>query len=1118
MAKKSLTPPTQTNTDDAREDINTVNVATYAQQAYLDYAMSVVCGRAIPYLEDGQKPVQRRTLFCMSDMRLLPEGKPVKSAKIIGTVLGSYHPHGDQSVYDAMVRQTQNFVMRYPLVHGEGNFGSRDGDGAAAMRYCFTGDTLVTTERGLERISDIVGDNEIRDGVAPLDLQVSSLDGLQRASKWLFSGFHRTLTIKTKLGFTVQSTPNEPFYVIDPDDANGFAWKRADALQSFESVYLKLDSLSQLKISSTALPPELAHFFGPTKTSDFYRFLAFLWTSGTIENASHGHIRFNLSDVRAAHLLDTISRMHHIQSTNRIVMNYETPIGSFQSTTIDTFTSGLLSALTLHGCLGMKHLPPVFLHGSHDNFDAFFHVVCNPCVRSVCLIATDPDSHPHVISELLTVGLATGRLLNIDSQGGVSTQDAQNHRSTRNPAYIFDTIESITFSDDLHPVYDLTVENTHAFVANGFIAHNTEAKLSTFSNFLLRDLNSDTVDFRPNYDGTTEEPELLPARLPFILMNGAEGVGVGMACSIPPHKASEVTRAAITLLKNPKATFEDVMEHIPGPDFPTGGQLIQSREKILAAYKDGNGTLKLRGRFDIETAARGAWKLVIRELPYGTSPKKIMEQVDALFNPKPKDKGAKKEFSAEQLRLKQLFSGMVDVYRDESGKEQAVRVVFEPKSSKQNPQDLVDALLAYTTFQDTIKLNFVMVGRDRRPACKGVLTVLREWNEFRVEVTRRRLQHELAAAERRLHIVEGRLKIMNAIQEAIAVIQSSDDAKDALMQRFGLSEAQAIDVLEMRLRQLARLEGSALDKEKVDLGKTIARLARLLSKTNELVALVIDEIESDLKLLGDDPRTTLVETVADADEPTSAKSKAISMSPEEDVTVAVSDKFWVRAKAGHDQPADGFTFKTGDTASRLFNTTTRQTLFTLDHSGRVYSMDVSEVPSGRGGDGLPLSSAWDVQGKILDAWAGKAEDRFILVSELGHGFMVTGADLQTRMKAGKVALVVAEGVAPLSIVRIPALLDENAHVVCDSSDGSIVAFPLSELPVMGKGKGVGFMGLRDGCKVRSVVVTSSRSFHLLENGKSTLVQGDTFDSVAGARSSGKKGRKLAKTSLAVLQP
>lgn len=759
--------------EEAREDINAVNVANYAQQAYLDYAMSVVCGRAIPYLEDGQKPVQRRILYAMQEMRLNPDTKPVKSAKIIGSVLGSYHPHGDQSVYDAMVRQTQNFVMRYPLVHGEGNFGSRDGDTAAAMRY-------------------------------------------------------------------------------------------------------------------------------------------------------------------------------------------------------------------------------------------------------------------------------------------------------------------------------------------------TEAKLSQNSKYLLRDLNQGSVDFRANYDGTTEEPEILPARLPFILMNGAEGVGVGMACSIPPHRATELVNAVIAILKNKEATFEDIMSHIQGPDFPTGGQLIQSREKILAVYQDGNGTLKLRGKWDIDHGARGSWRLIVKELPYGVSPQRMMEQVDALLNPKGKDKGNKKEFTQDQTRLKNLFGNLIDNYRDESGKEQAVRVVFEPKTSKQDPEDLIAALLAHTGLQETIKFNFVVVGRDRRPAQMGILKMLQEWSEFRVDITRRRLIHEQAQAEKRLHIVEGRIKVLDAIQEAIRVIQEADEPKKALMERFDLTEIQANDVLDMRLRALARLEANALVKEKAELEKTIARIKRLLAKAHELIALVITELEEDLKNLGDDERKTTVEEVADADEAPS-KAKAIARAPAEEITVGFSDKFWVRAKNGADADAESFIFKTGDPLVKIQNCTTHDTLFALDHNGRVYCMDATDIPSGRGGEGMPLASAWDLQGKLTRVWMGKEEDKYLMISSGGHGFIATGLDLQTRLKAGKAAMTILEGDNPHQPILIQGDITEQSKVVCLSSDGSIVSFALKELPVMAKGKGVAFMGLRENCKLVQAIIINDDKFGIKEGTKTKWIQGEEFGHIFGPRSAGKKGKKLSKT-------
>jgi topoisomerase-4 subunit A len=463
---------------------------------------------------------------------------------------------------------------------------------------------------------------------------------------------------------------------------------------------------------------------------------------------------------------------------------------------------------------------------------------------------------------------------------------------------------------------------------------------------------------------------------------------------------------------------------------------------------------------------------------------------------------------------------MIDVYRDESGKEQAIRVVFEPKSNKQNPDDLVHALLSHTGLQDTVKFNFVVVGRDRRPAQMGIVQMIKEWGIFRVNLTQRRLEHEQRAALRRLHIVEGRIKVLDAIQEAIRVIQSSDDPKKGLMERFDLSEEQAQDVLEMRLRQLARMEGAALTKEKNELEKTINKLKRLLAKRNELVELVIHEINDDVAALGEDLRLTKIEPIADADEPTS-KAKTMLQIPEEPLTVAISDKFWVRAKTGLDHTSETFVFKTGDPVAALFPCTTRSQLFALDHTGRVYCMDASEIPSGRGGEGLPLSSVWDLQGKLQHAWTGQssAQDKYVMASDAGHGFIISGQDLSTRLKAGKAALTLTEGSLPLPLIRLPADADmAAAYVVSLSSDGSAVAFPLSELPSMGKGKGVALLGLRDGCKIVSLVVTTQAKVGVIENGKTKYISGDDFMSFTGSRSSSKKGKKIVKTSATLIAP
>lgn len=1084
--------------DPAREEIDVVSVDSYGRKAYLNYAMSVVRGRAIPYLEDGQKPVQRRTLYTMNTMRLHSDVKPVKSAKIIGTVLGSYHPHGDQSVYDAMVRQTQSFVMRYPLVHGEGNFGSRDGDGAAAMRYCFVGNTLIHTSDGLERIIDIAPKNKTS---SPLPLkinkQVRSLTGINNASKWFFSGVHETVKVKTSLGFEVECTTNEPFYTYEPNTKN-FIWKEASAFKKGDGLCLSFDET--FKRNDPPLPSPITRFF--SNQDDFLKFISLLYSNffvGFVKNK----FMFRCNAVSPTFFNEKLNGVKGGKSED-----YNLYLLSFEC-------DGLMSALKESGYLNSQALPEYILKFSKETKLSLLSYLfeysdtgSKKCV-SFNKYAVRPNFQHQFCSELQILALSVGILLEVNGNILIK-KDINDFLCADDNRYVYDTIESITLTENQRAVFDLTVDVTHAFVANGFVAHNTEAKLSNYSKLLLDDMPYNTVDFRPNYDGTTTEPEILPARLPFILMNGAEGVGVGMSCSIPPHRAEEIAKSCITLLREPGSTFEEVMSHIEGPDFPTGGHLIQPRSKILEAYKEGNGTLKLRGRWDIETGARGSWKLIIKELPYGVSPQRIMEQVDSLLNPKPKERGAKKEFTNEQIRIKQLFNNMIDTYRDESGKEQAVRVVFEPKTFKQEPQDLIDSLLVYTSLQDTVKINLVVVDRERRATCKGILSILKEWNEFRVEITRRRLENELSASEKRLHIVEGRLKVIDMIQEAIRVIQSSDDPKNALMEKFGLSEIQATDVLDMRLRQLARLEGDALVKEKTKLEKNISRLKRILSKSKELVGLVINEIEADIKFIGDDPRLTIVEEISNLEESSMTKTKTASLIPEEAVTLAISSKFWARAKLGLDQPKEAFVFKTGDSVSQLVNSTTHQTLFAMDHTGRIYSMDMSEIPSGRAGDGTPLSSVWDLQGKLEHCWAGSDKNKYLLASSSGKGFIVNGSDLKTRMKAGKTSLVLDNDAAPMFPINITDFDFNNSQVVCLSSDGSVVSFQLGDLPTMGKGKGVSLIGLRKGCTLSSLVVCSDKSFGITHNNKTKWITGDDFNSLFGPRSSSKKGKKLAK--------
>ncbi|POR55754.1 DNA topoisomerase IV subunit A [Paraburkholderia eburnea] len=691
---------------------DTLTLGHYAERAYLDYAVSVVKGRALPDVCDGQKPVQRRILFAMNEMGLGDNAKPVKSARVVGDVLGKYHPHGDQSAYDALVRLAQDFSMRYPLIDGQGNFGSRDGDGAAAMRY-------------------------------------------------------------------------------------------------------------------------------------------------------------------------------------------------------------------------------------------------------------------------------------------------------------------------------------------------TEARLTPIAKLLLDEIDMGTVDFMPNYDGSFQEPKTLPARLPMLLLNGASGIAVGLATEIPSHNLREVATAAVAMIKNPKLSHAEIMERLPGPDFPGGGQIISSEAEIAAAYETGRGSLKVRARWKIEDLARGQWQLVVTELPPNTSGQKVLEEIEELTNPKLKL--GKKTLTPEQLQNKQTMLGLLDAVRDESGKDAPVRLVFEPKTSKIDQAEFVNSLLANTSLESNASLNLVMVGADGRPRQKGISEILGEWIGFRFATVTRRTQHRLAKVDDRIHILEGRMIVFLNIDEVIRIIRESDEPKAALMKAFGLSERQAEDILEIRLRQLARLEKIKIEKELAELREEKAKLEELLANEASMKRLIIKEIEADAKQYGDDRRTLIQQ-----EKRATFETRVV----DEPVTVVVSQKGWVRALKGHGLDQQGFTFKAGDGLYAAFQCRTPDTLIAWGSKGRVYSVSVAQLPGGRG-DGVPVTSLIELEAgtHLLHYYAAGAEQPLLLASSNGFGFIAKIGDMVSRVKAGKAFMTIDEGSVPL---RPMPMVPDAIQVACLSSGGRLLVFGLDEMKTLsGGGRGVTLMQLED---------------------------------------------------------
>jgi topoisomerase IV subunit A len=672
-----------------------IALADYAERAYLEYALSVVKGRALPDVCDGQKPVQRRILYSMQRMGLASGARPVKSARVVGDVLGKFHPHGDSAAYDALVRMAQHFSQRYPLIDGHGNFGSRDGDGAAAMRY-------------------------------------------------------------------------------------------------------------------------------------------------------------------------------------------------------------------------------------------------------------------------------------------------------------------------------------------------TEARLAPIARLLLDEIDEGTVDFIPNYDGSEQEPRQLPARLPFVLLNGASGIAVGLATEIPSHNLREVAAAAVALIRNEQLADDALAELLPGPDYPGGGQVISSRDDIREAYRTGRGSLKVRARWTVEDLARGQWQLVVHELPPGASAQKVLEEIEELTNPKVR--AGKKALSPEQVQLKQTVLAVLDAVRDESSKDAAVRLVFEPRTRSVEPQELVHTLLAHTSLECNAPLNLTMVGLDGKPVAKSLREMLAEWIDFRRLTVQRRTRHRLGKALERIHVLEGRQLVLLNIDEVIRIIRNADEPKPALIERFGLSDRQAEDILEIRLRQLARLEAIRIEQELAALREEQGRLEDILGSAASLKKLLIKEIEADAKAHGDARRTVLQE-----DKRAVAEVRIV----DEPVTVVASLKGWVRAPKGHEIDVAALGFKAGDALYGAFPCRSTDTLAVIGSNGRAYSVAVSALPGGRG-DGAPITTLVDFEPGTQPQhyFAGAADTLLLLATTGGFGLLALAGDLASRQRAGKAFLALEAGERVLPPAPVPP---GSTRVGCLARSGRLLVFALSEL-------------------------------------------------------------------------
>jgi len=582
----------------------------------------------------------------------------------------------------------------------------------------------------------------------------------------------------------------------------------------------------------------------------------------------------------------------------------------------------------------------------------------------------------------------------------------------------------------------------------------TEARLSRFSELVLSEIR----------EGTVEEPVLLPARLPFGLLNGSFGIPVGFSTRIPSHNLKEVAAAAAHAIRHPRAKLEDVLERMPGPDFPGGGQLISPPGEIRQAYETGRGSLVLRCKWETEQLARGQWRIVVTELPHGVSVRQVVEEIEGLANPRPGL--GKKELTQEQKRLKQFILDQVEAVRDESDRKSKLRLVIEPRSSRQNPDEMMAALLVHTALETRYAVNLTWLGLDGLPETKGIVEVLREWGEFRVATVRRRTQFRLDRCEERLHIVEGRLKAYAKIDEIIKLIRASEDqaeAKQKLKERFKFTERQAEDIVNLRLGQLTRLDGVKLNDERKALEAERKGLKLLLGDDKELKKLVVSELQEDAKKYGDD-RRTLIKTEQRAQLEVSVL--------EEPVTVILSQKGWIRARSGHGVDLSTLTFKDGDALLQTLECKTTDAVIVLAASGKTFTLDAAAIPSGRG-DGAPVntlvnSSSDDI---VWMGWGAPGQP-LLMSSSAGLGFVCKLGDLVTKTRQGKDFMKLGEGAQ----ARPPVKFSEGKFVAALSSDSRLLVFALGEVPERPNGGvGVQLLSLPTGISLASLAVTDGKS-------------------------------------------
>jgi topoisomerase-4 subunit A len=604
----------------------------------------------------------------------------------------------------------------------------------------------------------------------------------------------------------------------------------------------------------------------------------------------------------------------------------------------------------------------------------------------------------------------------------------------------------------------------------------TEARLTRYAQILLSEVGHGTVDWLPNFDGTLKEPILLPARLPNLLLNGTSGIAVGMSTDVPPHNMHEITSALIRLLDQPKATLETLLKHIKGPDFPTGGELVSPFEDILAIYKTGVGTLKLRACYEIQKG-----DIVITELPFQVSGAKILEQI------------------AAQMRTKKL--PMVEDLRDESDHQSPIRLVISPRSNRVDKEALMGHLFATTELERTIRVNLNVIALDGRPMVFGLKPLLEEWLAFRISTVKRRLTYRLERVTDRIHTLEGLLIAYLNIDEVIKIIRETDDPEYELMMSFKLSDIQAKAIMDLRLKNLAKLEEIKIRGEQEALSEEKVHLEKILKSKKRLTNMIKEELLALSEEQGDERRTLIVErSVARAIDESELVTSEL-------VTVVLSERGWARAAKGHEVDPETLSYRSGDKFLAAVTGRSNQFSVFIDSTGRAYSVSTHTLPSARG-QGEPLSGRLKPPdgSTFRSVLIGENDSKWVLASSAGYGFVVKLKDLHSRNKAGKFVLTVPK---KSEVLQAAEIHEENEYLAAVSSDGRLLVFSLEDLPELARGKGNKILALPKNSDVNMIAMaafTEGQSIRVISGQRHMTLKPSDLDEYFGNR--GRRGLAL----------